>query len=191
MFKENQNDYYLIKEYIVDKKLIITWLDGIPKLVLNRPDIIFDPRATLKNSCIDTIIKNNISYIDFETIPFDLIDDIYQIHSELDLWASHRMAEQIYHNDKQRMCIINEINEMKKIDKSSCIIPYDYKNHYPSKSIFQYSFSLDPEEYQQIGTGSSSRIDNATFQLSFPTYEREPQGKIHIYAKTFNIHTIP
>ena len=45
--------------------------------------------------------------------------------------------------------------------------PYQHHTNIPNEGIYVYSFALKPEEHQPSGTANLSRIDNATFQMTF------------------------
>ena len=45
--------------------------------------------------------------------------------------------------------------------------PYQHHTNIPATGIYVYSFGLKPEEHQPSGSANLSRIDNATFQMSF------------------------
>jgi hypothetical protein len=45
--------------------------------------------------------------------------------------------------------------------------PYQHHTNIPNTGIYVYSFALKPEEHQPSGTCNMSRIDNATFQMTF------------------------
>ena len=45
--------------------------------------------------------------------------------------------------------------------------PYQHHTNIPATGIYVYSFALKPEEHQPSGTANFSRIDNATFQMTF------------------------
>jgi hypothetical protein len=48
----------------------------------------------------------------------------------------------------------------------SCVQPYQHHSRVPESQIYNYSFSLRPEEHQPSGTCNFSRIDNAQLQYS-------------------------
>jgi len=45
--------------------------------------------------------------------------------------------------------------------------PYQHHTNIPATGIYVYSFALKPEEHQPSGTANFSRIDNATFLMTF------------------------
>jgi len=45
--------------------------------------------------------------------------------------------------------------------------PYQHHTNIPATGIYVYSFGWKPEEHQPSGTANFSRIDNATFQMTF------------------------
>ncbi len=45
--------------------------------------------------------------------------------------------------------------------------PYQHHTNIPVSGIYVYSFGIKPEEHQPSGTANLSRIDNATFQMTF------------------------
>ncbi len=72
--------------------------------------------------------------------------------------------------------------------------PYQHHTNIPNNGIYVYSFALKPEEHQPSGTCNLSRIDNATFQMSFDPTIFNGQGQqgyttanLLMYAVNYNV----
>lgn len=71
--------------------------------------------------------------------------------------------------------------------------PYQHHTNIPVSGIYVYSFGIKPEEHQPSGTANLSRIDNATFQMTFnPALFAgvEYEGttvKLLVYAVNYNV----
>lgn len=73
--------------------------------------------------------------------------------------------------------------------------PYQHHTNIPNNGIYVYSFALKPEEHQPSGTANLSRIDNATFQMTFDSSifdgTGQPQGgrtaKLLMFAVNYNV----
>ena len=67
--------------------------------------------------------------------------------------------------------------------------PYQHHSNIPVTGIYVYSFGLRPEEHQPSGTANMSRIDNATFQMTFKSalFTGGKQIKVLIYAVNYNV----
>lgn len=67
--------------------------------------------------------------------------------------------------------------------------PYQHHTNIPTTGIYVYSFGLRPEEHQPSGTANMSRIDNATFQMTFAAalFTGGAQIKVLIYAVNYNV----
>lgn len=73
--------------------------------------------------------------------------------------------------------------------------PYQHHTNIPNTGIYVYSFALKPEEHQPSGTCNMSRIDNATFQMTFDPNifngVAQPLGgrtaNLLIYAVNYNV----
>lgn len=73
--------------------------------------------------------------------------------------------------------------------------PYQHHTNIPNTGIYVYSFALKPEEHQPSGTCNMSRIDNATFQMTFQAAifngTGQPQGQrtanLLMFACNYNV----
>lgn len=67
--------------------------------------------------------------------------------------------------------------------------PYQHHTNIPVTGIYVYSFALKPEEHQPSGTANLSRIDNATFQMTFVSGVFSSSGtvKLLMYAVNYNV----
>ena len=71
--------------------------------------------------------------------------------------------------------------------------PYQHHTNIPATGIFVYSFGIKPEEHQPSGTANLSRIDNATFLMTFATNlfaGNDFTGKtlkLLVYAVNYNV----
>lgn len=67
--------------------------------------------------------------------------------------------------------------------------PYQHHSNIPATGIYVYSFGLQPEEHQPSGTANMSRIDNATFNMSFASglFSGGATVQLLIYATNFNV----
>lgn len=65
--------------------------------------------------------------------------------------------------------------------------PYQRHTRGPSVGVYCYSFALKPEEHQPSGSVNMSRIDNATFQLSFAS---SANLKLYTYATSYNVFRV-
>ena len=63
--------------------------------------------------------------------------------------------------------------------------PYKYHSCGTSQYIYNYCFSLDPENIQPSGTCNFSKLDNVT--MNFNCTANIPIGTINIYATNYNI----
>ena len=63
--------------------------------------------------------------------------------------------------------------------------PYKYHSCGTSQYIYNYCFSLDPENIQPSGTCNFSKLDNVT--MNFNCTANIPNGTINIYATNYNI----
>ena len=59
--------------------------------------------------------------------------------------------------------------------------------NYPSKTIYTYSFCLNPAEHQPSGTCNFSRIDNAVMPLSFTSNQSEEDRVIKVFGINYNV----
>ena len=60
-------------------------------------------------------------------------------------------------------------------------------NNTPAEGINVYSFALNPEEHQPSGTCNFSRIDNAQLNLTLTADTVTNNGKVHIFATSYNV----
>jgi Large eukaryotic DNA virus major capsid protein/Major capsid protein N-terminus len=71
--------------------------------------------------------------------------------------------------------------------------PYQHHTNIPATGIYVYSFGIKPEEHQPSGTANLSRIDNATFLMTFASNlfsGNEFVGKtvkLLVYAVNYNV----
>jgi len=67
--------------------------------------------------------------------------------------------------------------------------PYQHHTNIPVTGIYVYSFGLQPEEHQPSGTANMSRIDNATFNMTFASalFVGGKSIKVLIYAHNYNV----
>lgn len=67
--------------------------------------------------------------------------------------------------------------------------PYQHHTNTPVTGIYVYSFALKPEEHQPSGTANMSRIDNATFQMTFATalFAGSATVTLLVYAVNYNV----
>ena len=65
--------------------------------------------------------------------------------------------------------------------------PYQHHTRIPDKTIYSYSFALNPEAHQPSGTCNFSRLDNVTLQLNGLTDITSSDGEVLIYAVSNNI----
>lgn len=63
--------------------------------------------------------------------------------------------------------------------------PYEHHTRVPSKSVYVYSFALDPEQAQPSGTANFSRFDSA--QMALTLNPNLPTGRIKFYATSYNV----
>jgi len=59
--------------------------------------------------------------------------------------------------------------------------------NYPSKTIYTYSFCLNPAEHQPSGACNFSRIDNAVMPLTFSPNQCEEERVIKVFAINYNV----
>jgi hypothetical protein len=67
--------------------------------------------------------------------------------------------------------------------------PFQHHSNIPVTGIYVYSFGLKPEEHQPSGTANLSRIDNATFVMTFASALFTGGASINllIYATNYNV----
>ena len=71
--------------------------------------------------------------------------------------------------------------------------PYQHHTNIPATGIFVYSFGIKPEEHQPSGTANLSRIDNATFLMTFASNLFAGNDfvgktvKLLVYAVNYNV----
>ena len=63
--------------------------------------------------------------------------------------------------------------------------PYQHHTRVPSKFIYTYSFSLNPEDLQPSGSINFSRIDTSQLHLNFNSLLT--QGHIRVFASSYNV----
>lgn len=72
--------------------------------------------------------------------------------------------------------------------------PYQHHTNIPNNGIYVYSFALKPEEHQPSGSCNMSRIDNATFNMTFlaslfngVTFGTNKTCTLLMYAHNYNV----
>lgn len=67
--------------------------------------------------------------------------------------------------------------------------PFQHHTNIPVTGIYVYSFGLKPEEHQPSGTANLSRIDNATFLMTFAAalFTGNATVSLLIYATNYNV----
>lgn len=63
--------------------------------------------------------------------------------------------------------------------------PYEHHTRVPDKSIYVYSFALDPEKPQPSGTANFSRFDSAHMALTLNA--TLPAGRVKFFATNYNV----
>lgn len=61
--------------------------------------------------------------------------------------------------------------------------PYQHHTRIPDSSIYTYSFSLEPEQYQPSGSINMSKIDKAQLHIDVGT----DAGYVRVYATNYNV----
>ena len=65
--------------------------------------------------------------------------------------------------------------------------PYQHFDSCPRKYIYNYSFSLKPNQHQPTGSCNFSRIDNAVMNISFSNYHNTHDKVLKIYVINYNV----
>ena len=67
--------------------------------------------------------------------------------------------------------------------------PFQHHTNIPVTGIYVYSFGLKPEEHQPSGTANLSRIDNATFIMTFAAalFTGNATVSLLVYATNYNV----
>lgn len=157
------SDFYLIKEYIIHKNVIVSFIENKPKILLFRPEIVFDPSKSLKNLCIYNIISNNIKYLKFGEILMILIDEILQIDIEIGKNnIKEALVTELYNNKYQRKMIVEEINNFAK-NYPNLKLYYTIENCSSRKTFILNRY----EPYEPVGTVNRSSLDRPMLNLKF------------------------